>query len=407
MRINKKKIVILGAGIEQLEAYKISKKLGLVVIGVDKNSNAPAFEIADYNINISIKNTDTIIAELKKYCPIHGVFTLASDFPVSVSKIANKFKIKAIPIKSALNASNKILMKKKFKKFKIDTPKFCIIKNFTEFRKRIKKFNQNIIIKPSDNCGSRGVFLLDKNYNYKKLKYYFEKSLKFSSEKKILLETFLEGPQISTEGLFIKNKYKSICFADRNYSGLYKTKPFILEDGGSIPSAINKKMQNSIDYLINKACHALNINQGTIKGDLVIFKNKPYIIELAARISGGYMATHSIPLIYDFNLLERAIKQACDIPVSDKINLKPKKKFLCQRYFFCENKYLSKIKGIKYLRKNKNIKHFEIYAKPGQKLKKVQSHAERSGMIIALDNSYKLAQKKAEDAIKKIKFIYQ
>ena len=99
MRINKKKIVILGAGIEQLEAYKISKKLGLVVIGVDKNSNAPAFEIADYNINISIKNTDTIIAELKKYCPIHGVFTLASDFPVSVSKIANKFKIKAIPIK--------------------------------------------------------------------------------------------------------------------------------------------------------------------------------------------------------------------------------------------------------------------------------------------------------------------
>ena len=68
---------------------------------------------------------------------------------------------------------------------------------------------------------------------------------------------------------------------------------------------------------------------------------------------------------------------------------------------------LSKIKGIKYLRKNKNIKHFEIYAKPGQKLKKVQSHAERSGMIIALDNSYKLAQKKAEDAIKKIKFIYQ
>ena len=106
-------------------------------------------------------------------------------------KIAKKFKIKAIPIKSALNASNKILMKKKFKKFKINTPKFYIIKNFTEFRKRIKKFNQNIIIKPSDNCGSRGVFLLNKNYNYKKLKYYFEKSLKLDPNKKKLLKSML------------------------------------------------------------------------------------------------------------------------------------------------------------------------------------------------------------------------
>ena len=67
-------------------------------------------------------------------------------------------------------------------------------------------------------------------------------------------------------------------------------------------------MQNSIDHLINKACDALNINQGTIKGDLVIFKNKPYIIEVAARISGGYMATHSIPLIYNFNS-KRAINK--------------------------------------------------------------------------------------------------
>ena len=86
-----KKIVILGAGIEQFNRLiKFCKKLGLVVIGVDKNSNAPAFEIADYKINVSVKNTDTIIAELKKYYPIHGVFTLASDFPVSVSKIAKK-----------------------------------------------------------------------------------------------------------------------------------------------------------------------------------------------------------------------------------------------------------------------------------------------------------------------------
>ena len=113
MKTTKKKIVILGAGIEQLKAYKISKELGLVVIGVDKDFNAPAFKIADYKINVSIKNTDTIIAQLKKYLPIHGVFTLATDFPVSVSKIAKKFKVSAIPVKSALNASNKILMKKK------------------------------------------------------------------------------------------------------------------------------------------------------------------------------------------------------------------------------------------------------------------------------------------------------
>jgi len=406
LKTTKKKIVILGAGIEQLKAYKISKELGLVVIGVDKDFNAPAFKIADYKINVSIKNTDTIIAQLKKYLPIHGVFTLATDFPVSVSKIAKKFKVSAIPVKSALNASNKILMKKKFNDFKVSTPSYKVVSSLLNFYKELINFKKDFIIKPSIGRGSRGVYLLNTEMKKSYLKKFFMKSYYESEQRKVIIEEFLNGPQISTEGFFYKRKYKTIAYADRNYSNLSKTKPYILENGGSMPSTIDNKIKEDIDKLIKKACNAININWGTIKSDIVIHKNQPYIIELAARISGGYMASHSIPLIYNFDLIKYSIKECCNLKNNIPKIQRKTKLYMCQRFLFAKTGKIKMIRGINKIKKNKKIYFYNFYVKNGKYQKKIQSHSDRSGMIIAFSKSLKNAIREANKYINNIKIKY-
>ena len=58
-----------------------------------------------------------------------------------------------------------------------------------------------------------------------------------------------------------------------------KFKPRIIENGGSYPSEYHKKYYEKINVLIKKISKSLNIYNGTIKGDIVIHKNKPYVID--------------------------------------------------------------------------------------------------------------------------------
>ena len=51
-----KRILIIGAGIEQLYAYKLAKKLCIQVVGTDVNPYAPAFEFSDDKILASTRD---------------------------------------------------------------------------------------------------------------------------------------------------------------------------------------------------------------------------------------------------------------------------------------------------------------------------------------------------------------
>ena len=51
----KKTVVIVGAGLEQIRAYKVAKSLGYSTIATDIDKKAPAFEFSDYQL-IFVKN---------------------------------------------------------------------------------------------------------------------------------------------------------------------------------------------------------------------------------------------------------------------------------------------------------------------------------------------------------------
>ena len=61
----KKTVIILGGGPEQIDAYKISRKNNLFIIGVDKNPEAIALDLCNYKIQNSIYDYKKIIRAIK------------------------------------------------------------------------------------------------------------------------------------------------------------------------------------------------------------------------------------------------------------------------------------------------------------------------------------------------------
>lgn len=400
-----KRLLIIGAGIEQVPAYKLAKKMGLHVVGTDINPKASAFESADDKIIASTRDVGDTLMKVKKYGrknQIDGVMTIANDVPLTVATVASEFNLPGISIESAKVASNKILMKRAFSKYQVRAPDFWEIKNVKELHSLIKKKNLPLILKPSDGRGGRGVILIDEKVS---VEWAWRESIKYSENKILILEKFEFGSQLSVEGIFLDKVFIAIAFADRNYDNLSETKPHIVEDGGIIPSKFQGEILKKISILIQKAALALDISWGTVKADIVLTKSGPKIIELAARLSGNYLATHHIPMVYGINIVKALIKMSIGEKVK-KSDLKIKQKnYLGVRYFFPSPGKIICIKGINDVKKLDYVRMFKLYRDVGDEQPEITDHTKRAGTIICEGPDYNTAIQRVEEAVNKIVFI--
>ena len=105
-------------------------------------------------------------------------------------------------------------------------------------------------------------------------------------------------------------------FSDRNYEYLERYAPFFIENGGDLPSHLPPEIQEKVRDVVARAAAALGVTNGTVKGDIVVHKGEPYVIELAARLSGGFFCTREIPLNTGVDFIGAAIKLALGEPVT-------------------------------------------------------------------------------------------
>lgn len=386
-----KTLLILNAGVEAVPGIIIAKKMGCRVVVCDKNIQAPGFKYADHKIVESIYQPAKLIAKVNnfnsKIRKINGVIAISADTPLAVSKIAKKLRLPGNSILTAKYSSNKLIMKNKFKKCGIKIPWFKELKSLRHLIKIVKNKKNKFVIKPIDSRGSRGVLQIDSKSD---LSWCYQHCLKESKSKKIIIEKFLTGKQISSESIIYDNKSCSPGMIERNYEYLKKFKPFIIENGGQQHVSLNKKKIEEISKLTIKAGRCLGVKRGTIKGDIVIHKGKPYIIELATRLSGGWMSSDQIPLATGVNIIKIAIKIALGEHINiDDIKIK-RKNSVAIRYFFPEqNKYFNfKTPNLK---SNRYVKKYKIYLKNKTIVEKVSDHTKRAGFVITVASNKKKA----------------
>lgn len=399
-----KTILLLGASVDQLYAIKTAKSMGLFVIVIDANPNSPGFDLADKYEVISTKDVKGIKKFIDRYQKdgkkINGVLVMGSDIPQIVAQIAKHLGTTGPSLNSALLATNKLKMKKQFKSKGIPVPWFSKVSSVRELRRIVRQRGYPLIIKPVDRSGSRGVFLLQDDSNLTKL---FKKSLSFSFSKIVMIEQKLSGLQISTETLMYQGKGFTPGFADRNYEYLDRFFPKIIENGGTVPSIVSKDDKKIIEKIVEKAALALGLTDGIVKGDIVLTEKGPFVIEIAARLSGGDFSESLIPLGSGVNIVKEAIRLALnDKPKIE--NLKPKwNRAVANRYFFPDPGLIEEIKGEKKVRKKSWVKKLEFWYKVVDKVPQLHSHADRAGVFVVEAKTRKELEKRIKWVYKNIK----
>ena len=231
-----KKMMILGASILQLPAIEKASEMGLEVIAVDMNPEAVGFRVPGV-IKEVISTIDTpAILDAAKRHKINGIMTLASDMPMqSVAVVSHEMGLVGISEDTALKATNKAFMRDALREADVPVPLYFRVKGKNAFKEAVEKVRvagYKCIVKPADNSGSRGVDLLKEDAD---LHTAYDYTIHYSRGGEIVVEEFMEGPEVSVETLAVDGDVHVIQITDKLTTGA----PYFVEMGHSQPSQLS------------------------------------------------------------------------------------------------------------------------------------------------------------------------
>ncbi|MGA9794835.1 MAG: ATP-grasp domain-containing protein [Rhizomicrobium sp.] len=401
-----KTLLIVSGGVEAADAAKRAKDMGLYVVVSDRDPQAPGFAFADSCIIADVYGADETAAAAERYNrkvrKIDGVICVAADAPMTVAAVNKRLGLAGITPESAKLASDKLAMKERFLAAGVPIPWFSPVATPQALQRIAIERGRNLVIKPVDSRGSRGVQRVEQVQDLDKA---FMLARQHSPSERVMVEQYLDGPQVSTESIVVNGRCFTPGFSDRNYEYLEKYAPFFIENGGDLPSHLPQEIQAKVKDVVAQAAQALGITNGTIKGDVVVHNDEPYVIELAARLSGGFFCTREIPLNTGVDFVGAAIKVALGEEVSPE-ELKPRAFTpVVQRYAFPNPGRVVEITGAEDAAKIPGIADVIITAKPGDIIPPAGDKRPSGAMVLATGETRDAALAAANDALSHIRIV--
>ena len=211
---NKDAIICLAAGKSQEQVIAKAKALGYVIVAIDRNEASPGFKYADIQIYQSTYDADAIIKELellKNKFRWVGVLNRSSGPPViTAAKICKYFNIPGVPIESARTLVNKDKLREDCLKHGIPSPAHVTYSIDECEAVFCDKFP--VVVKPALSLiGKSGISVVrSKNELESSINYAIENTI----NKKIIVEEFLKGPDLTFVSFVRDGRLCPICLLD-------------------------------------------------------------------------------------------------------------------------------------------------------------------------------------------------
>lgn len=400
-----KKMMILGASALQVPAIKKAKEMGYEVILVDYDPEAVGFELADVKLVVSTLDQEEVLRQAFIYEP-DVVITSTSDGPVRTAAYVNERlgKQPDLAYEDSLCATIKNYMRDRLKENHVPIPRYFTVHNEKEFLEAIQEMPGDMIVKPADNAGSRGVILLKKDPVSGRMEssnalevYAYSKGN--SRNGIVMVEEFMEGEEVSVESMTVNGETTVIAITDK----MTTPPPYFVELGHVEPSHHPLLLQEQIKEVTKKAVSAIRLQNGPAHTEIKLTKEGPKIVELAARLGGDFITSRLVPLSTGVDMVGNSVILATGgkIDLENKVSQGAAIRFIPGEKGIIRNIYVPAE-----LEKSQGVEEIVLYKKPGDCVDGTKSSNDRVGHVIATGKDAEEAFLRAADIVNKIKVEY-
>jgi biotin carboxylase len=298
-------ILIVCGGLLQVPAVEIAHGLGLKVVMTDANPRAPAMALADEAVALDIYDADGhchLVDDLQRRYRLRGVFAEGADVEVTVAAAAAHANLPGIPVEAALNTKNKVRTRQALDRAGIPNPPWAEVRTLDEAKTAAARIGYPLMVKAVDNSASRGTSRVD---DARGLGTAVDAAQAASTTRTALLEGCYIGEEQSVETLWDADaRGHRLNIVDRPFD---RSDGYAVELGHINPTSLGPAEQDALFALTERAAIATGVRFGAFKADTIWTADGPRIIEVTARLSGGFDCQYTTPLSSGRNFIRAAM----------------------------------------------------------------------------------------------------
>ena len=312
-------VLLIGGGLLQTFIVSEILALGFTPLVTDRDPHAPAFKLAGVHPFVldtyDVEEHRILVRDLQKMYTLCGVVTCGADVAPTVSAAAEEAHLLGLPFAVAKETHNKLAVRTRLYAAGLERyqPRWC-----TETLSGLqashpfpwRHWGDDIVVKPLEQRASRGVSIVPAGSV--KVFAAIEKALTYG-DPHVLIEERLYGTEHSAEMLLDPRNQEPLWFniVDRKFT---YANGLSIETGHVNPTSLSVAEQQAIKHMLLEAAAALGVSWGPWKIDVMMTPEGPKILEVTARLSGGFDAQVTSPLTKRFPL-RMLLQQACGLAV--------------------------------------------------------------------------------------------
>ena len=392
-------IIVVSAGIMQIPAIKTAKDMGLAVIATDRNPDAPGFQYADHAVTLDAKDAEghaEFALENRERLNLRAAFA-GSDVAITVAAITNALALPGIPMDVAVRSNNKALMKERWMRDNIPTPFGGEVATLQEARAMLKHIGFPAMIKAVDNAASRGSMKIT---SQEQVQAALENAKASSRTGTAIVEEYVVGDEQSVESIVWKGRHYYVGMADRSF-GYY---PYHIETAHCDPSTLPAEKKAQIYEVVDAAADSLGITFGPAKADMIWTGRGPLILEMPARLSGGFHSQYTTPLSSGRNPIRAVMEIALGRDLDEKLIRGTRQATSICAGIFPPPGRLTGVYGVDEARRIPGVKEVIITKGPGDLIEDYVDNARRFCWLIVVGQSKEDAFEIVNTAKKAIRF---
>ncbi len=392
-----KTVLFVGAGRHQRRAILRAQELGIRVVAVDRNPDAPGLAVAD--VGEAVDFTDiAAVTEVARRHSVDGALTVSADRAVPiVAAVTEDLGLPSIGRATAHLMTHKIAMRRTLADAGVTQPRFAAARDLASARAAVESVGLPAVLKPADSGGQRGIFYLETQDD---VDAHLHAALVESPAEEAIVESFHDGLELNGIVIARKGEAFPLTLSDR------LRPPGIGFGVGWIhvyPASIYADVLAEAERVSVHAVHALGLQDGIAFPQLIVSDDGSVrVVEVAARIPGGQMADlvrHAVGV----DLVEVALRQALGEEIPDELVLPRCKQPLAIRFLTAQPGPLptgkvTRVGPLDAVLAAPGVVQADTYLQVGETIRPVHRDGDRRGYVIATADTSVEALQRAEDA---------
>lgn len=393
-----KRLMILGAGDEQIPLINKARELGLTTIVVDGQPERPGAKLGDEFLQIDILDEAACIAAARVGA-IDGITTsVLSQGIRTLGAVAEALNLPGLRRESAFAVTNKIEMRKRLAAANVPSLPFAVATSAAQAHQHAIAMGMPLIFKPPDGSGSRGVHVVERLEQVDSA--YQEAVAAVRSTRpdahSVLIEQFVRGSNYGSEGIIIDGHPHFLTIREMLLTPL----PYRQELGYVFPVQQPPGFESRLAAYIERVARALGLDRVPFHADFIYDGSTFVLLEIGARMPGYGLSYSFIPhatgLDFYTLVIQLALGETILVP-------EPKRNPTAMLFLRPMPGIVHKLPVLEPLRNEPSVVHFACNLAPGDHIPEVTDGASalKSGFVVTKGSTVDHALRNAQEIVRR------